>query len=425
MGKFKYRFRYANSVMAMVMAGGQGSRLHPLTDKRSKPAVPFGARYRIIDFVLSNLVNSGINTIYLLVQYKSQSLVEHIRKAWTISPLFPDQFVTVVPPQMISGPNWFQGTADAVYQNLDLIEHQHPELVLVFGADHVYRMDVRQMIAFHVERDADITVAALPVPLDQSASFGIIAADADGRIRGFQEKPERATPMASDPTHAYASMGNYLFGSGCLVRALRETHKQGETDFGEHVLPRMLKTHRVFAYDFASNEIPGLKPYEERGYWRDVGTIDAYFKAHRDVLGTEPRFDIFNPRWPVFSSNYQGPVARVLRSEIDNSLLGAATEIICARVCNSVVRREAVIEEGAEIENCIIMDYVRVGSGAKLRRTIVDRHNLIEKDARIGFDIKEDQKHYTVSPNGIVVVPRGRTPYFARGGRSFGIGYAE
>ena len=418
-------FRYAHNVMAIVMAGGQGSRLKPLTDKRSKPAVPFGARYRIVDFVLSNLVNSGIFTIYLLVQYKSQSLIEHIRKAWTLSPLFPDQFVTVVPPQMLNGHGWFQGTADAVCQNLNLIEHQHPELVLVFGADHIYRMDMNQMINFHQERDADVSVAALPVPQEQSTSFGIIAADADGRIRAFEEKPARGTPIANDPRRVYASMGNYVFNSSCLVRVLREAQRHGETDFGAHVLPRMLEHYRVFAYDFSRNQVPGIKPYEEQVYWRDVGTIDAYFEAHRDVLGSEPVFDLFNPQWPIYSSNYQGPVARVTHGRIDNSLLGAASVIHNARVRNSIVRREAVIEDGAEVEDCIIMDYVRISRGARLRRTIVDRHNLIEKDARIGYDLTQDANNYRVSPGGVVVVPRGRTPFYARNSRGFGIGYAE
>jgi glucose-1-phosphate adenylyltransferase len=421
----KHRVRYANSIMAMVMAGGQGSRLMPLTEKRSKPAVPFGSRYRIIDFVLSNLVNSGIFTIYLLVQYKSQSLIEHVRKAWTLSALFPDQFVTVVPPQMQQGQGWFSGTADAVSQNISLIETQHPELVLVFGADHIYRMDVNQMIGFHLEREADVTVAALPVPIEQSASFGVIAADADGRIRGFEEKPERGTPIPGDPSRVYASMGNYLFASGCLVRTLRDAQRRGETDFGSHVLPRMLESHRVFAYDFASNTIPGLKPHEEHPYWRDVGTIDAYFDAHRDLLGDEPRFDLFNPQWPIYSSNYQGPVARVIRGDIDNSLLGAATVVHDARIRNSIVRREAVIEDGAEIEDCIIMDYARIGAGARLRRAIIDRHNLIERGARIGEDPEQDRENWTLSPSGVVVVPRGRTPYFARGSRGFGIGYSE
>jgi glucose-1-phosphate adenylyltransferase len=417
--------KYAGRIMAIVMAGGQGSRLKPLTEKRSKPAVPFGSRYRIVDFVLSNLVNSGIFAIYLLVQYKSQSLIEHIRNAWTLSPLFSNQFVTVVPPQMREGEAWFRGTADAVCQNLNLIENLHPDLVLVFGADHIYRMDVNQMIDFHLKRQADVTVAALPVPLEQSPNFGIIEADADGRIRDFQEKPRQATPIPGDTSRAYASMGNYLFTASSLVRALRAAHKYGETDFGTNVLPRMLKSKRLFAYDFASNRVAGIKSYEEHAYWRDVGTIDAYFEAHRDVLGAEPRLELFNPSWPVYSSNYQGPVARVIGGSIENSLLGPATVVHNARIRNSIIRREAVIEDGADIEDCIIMDYVRVRSGARLRRTIVDRHNLIEKGLATGFDPTADRKRYAVSPNGVVVIPRGRTPYYARENRNLGQGYSE
>jgi glucose-1-phosphate adenylyltransferase len=419
------QFRYPGKIMAIVMAGGQGSRLYPLTEKRSKPAVPFGSRYRIVDFVLSNLVNSGIFTIYLLVQYKSQSLIEHIRKAWTISPLFPDQFVTVVPPQMLDGQTWYSGTANAVGQNLNLIEHHHPDLVLVFGADHIYRMDVGQMIQAHLERDAQVSVAALPVPIERASEFGVIGTDPDGRIRSFQEKPKQPVPLPDDPGHAFGSMGNYLFSAGCLVRALREAHKRGETDFGHHVLPRMLEDHRVLAYDFSRNQIPGIKPYEEAGYWRDVGTIDSYYLAHRDVLGREPRYDLFNPQWPIYSSNYQGPVARVNQGEIENSLLGAASVVEGGRIVNSIVRREVVIEDGAEIEDCVIMDYARIGRGARLRRAIVDRHTLIEKDARVGFDPAVDRTNYEVSPSGIVVTPRGRTPYFARDARSANIGYSE
>jgi glucose-1-phosphate adenylyltransferase len=423
-----YGARHPNRIMAMVMAGGEGSRLQPLTEKRSKPAVPFGSRYRIVDFVLSNLVNSGIFAVYLLVQYKPQSLIEHIRKAWTLSPLFPDQFVTVVPPQLPpGGAGGFLGTADAIGQNLDLIETRHPELVLVFGADHVYRMDINRMIDFHRACAADVTVAALPVPRALAGEFGVIGADADGRIRAFQEKPAPAQAIAipGDPQRVYASMGNYVFNAGCLVRALRSAHQAGETDFGNHVLPRLLARRGVFAYDFAAARIPGLKAYEEPVYWRDVGTLDAYFAAHRDVLGTTPRLDIFNPQWPIFSSNYQGPVARILGGEIVDSLLGAATVIDQARVHRSIVRREAVIEPGAELEDCIVMDYTRIGRGARLRRTIVDRHNRIAPGARIGFDPAHDAQRYPVSPGGVVVVPRGRTPFFARDGRGSGIGYAE
>ena len=413
-------------VMAFVMAGGEGSRLRPLTIDRCKPAAPFGSRYRIVDFVLSNLVNSDIRSIYLLVQYKPQSLIEHIRKGWTVSTLFSDQFVTVVPPQMTPERTLFGGTADAVYQSLNLMDMHRPDLVAVFGADHIYRMDVRQMVRFHREVNADATVAALPVPIDQAPNFGIIETDASGRISGFQEKPQQAKAMPTDAQRAYASTGNYLFNAELLRSALEEAHQRGETDFGQHVLPRLAATHRLFAYDFATNEVPGAKPYEERGYWRDVGTLDAYFEAHQDVLGLEPRFDAFNPQWPIFSSHYQGPTARVLRGELDNVLLGAATIVNGAKVRNSILRREVVVEPGAEIEDCVIMDYTRIGAGAKLRHAIIDRHNVIAAGAHIGYDLERDRAAgYHVTPAGLVVVPLGDVRYFSREEHRAWGGYSE
>lgn len=406
--------RLAIKIMAFVMAGGKGERLRPLTEERSKPAIPFGGCYRLADFVLSNLVNSGVRAVYLLVQYKSQSLIEHIRKTWTISPLLPDQFVTVVPPQMKDGMSWFMGTADAVYQNLNLLKEQRPDIIAVFGADHVYRMDIRQMAWCHMQHQADVSVAALPVPIDQASNFGIIQATADGRINGFQEKPEHPGSMPSDPTHSYASMGNYLFNANVLFEALEEVHLHGETDFGLHVLPRLLKTHRLFAYDFSTNEVPGIKPYEEPGYWRDVGSLDAYFEAHQDMLGIEPKFDAFNPQWPIFSSNYQGAVAQVISGQIDNSLLGAATVVNQANIRNSIIRREVVVEPGAEVQDCVIMDYVRICRGARLRRVIVDQHNVIKAGDRIGYDLESDRRRYHVTKSGVVIVPMGKVNYFSR-----------
>jgi glucose-1-phosphate adenylyltransferase len=260
-----------------------------------------------------------------------------------------------------------------------------------------------------------VTIAALPVPLRDATSFGVIAANAEGRIHAFEEKPAHPTPLASDPTHAYASMGNYIFNTEVLLQALRDTKEAGETDFGHHVLPRLLSTHRLFAYDFATNIIPGIQPYEQRVYWRDLGTIDAYFEAHLDVLGAEPTFDVFNPEWPIYSSSYQGPVARILGGEVKNSLLGAATVIHeGARISNSIIRREAVIEPDVVLEDCIVMDYVRVCRGARLRRVIVDRHNIIEAGDTIGFDPELDRQRYTVSPGGITVMPSGHVSYYAR-----------
>lgn len=397
-------------ILAMVMAGGEGSRLHPLTAERSKPSVPFGARYRIVDFVLSNLMNSGIHAIYLLVQYKSQSLIEHVRKAWVLPPILPEHFITVVPPQMRRGQTWFQGTADAVHQNLNLIRQHRPDLVVVFGADHIYRMDVRQMVQFHLDNAADASVAALPVPLKQASAFGIIDADVHGKVRAFLEKPAAPPPMASDPTRAFASMGNYLFNAEVLEQALIECHERGENDFGKHVLPRLTEGGRLYAYDFGQNRVPGVRDYEEHAYWRDVGTLDAYYEAHMDVLGLHPRFDVFNAQWPIFSSNYQGPVARFQNARIDNGMVSAGCLIDGARVKDSVLRREVVLEPGVELEGCVIMDNVTIRAGAKLRRVIVDRYNIIEPNARIGFDRAEDEARYKVTDNGVVVVPEAK-PY--------------
>lgn len=395
-------------ILAIVMAGGEGSRLYPLTADNSKPSVPFGARYRIVDFVLSNLINSEILSVYLLVQYKSQSLIEHVRKSWVMSPMVSSHFVTVVPPQMRVGSRWFQGTADAVHQNLDLIYLHRPDMVAVFGADHIYRMDIRQMVAFHQAQRADVTVAALPVPIAEASAFGVIAADPDGRVREFQEKPEQPSAMPGDPERAYASMGNYLFNTDVLVNALEEAHAKQEHDFGKHVLPRLKEKHRVYAYDFSTNVVPGIKPYEEPAYWRDVGTIEAYFSAHMDVLGMKPRFDAFNTSWPIYSSNYQGPVAKFVSGQIDNSIFAGGTLVNGASVRNSVVRREVVLEEDVELDECIIMDYVIIKRGSRLRRVIVDRYNVIEAGTQIGFDPVADSERYQVSASGIVIVPAGR-----------------
>ena len=398
----------AVKVLAVVMAGGAGSRLHPLTADRSKPAVPFGGRYRIVDFVLSNLINSGIHAIYLLVQYKSQSLIEHVRKAWVMSPITPLHFVTVVPPQMREGEHWFQGTADAVYQNLSLIARHRPDIVAVFGADHVYRMDIQQMVAYHLERGADVTVSARPVHLGDCGAFGVIAADSGGRIRGFQEKPAKPAPMPNDPARCFASMGNYLFNTPVLVECLESGHRQRCTDFGRDIIPALIQSHRVYAYDFTTNEIPGLKPYEEKGYWRDVGSVDAYYEAHRDLLGLEPRFDEFNTGWPIYTGNYLGPSARIVGGLIENSIISAGSVVNLARISNSIIRREVIIDKDVEIRDSVIMDYTVIGRGSRLRRAIVDRYNEIPPGTMIGHDPVQDARHYHVTAAGVTVMPKGR-----------------
>jgi glucose-1-phosphate adenylyltransferase len=345
--------------------------------------------------------------VYLLVQYKSQSLIEHVRKTWVGSPITQRHFVTVVPPQMRGGPEWFQGTADAVYQSLNLIYIHRPDLVAVFGADHIYRMDVAQMLEFHIAREADVTVAALPVALDQGSTFGVVETDTDGRIRAFHEKPGRPVPMPADASRCLASMGNYLFSTPVLVEALQQAHARQHNDFGRDVLPRLLKRRRVLAYNFETNRVPGTKAYEEPAYWRDVGTIDAYYAAHQDLLGEQPRFDEFNVQWPISSVKYLGPHTRIVAGEIRDSTIGDGSVVLDARVRNSVIGREVTIEDGAEIEDSVVMDYTVVGKGARLRRAVVDRYNMIEPGARIGMDLQADAERYHVSPGGVVVVALG------------------
>ena len=330
---------------------------------------------------MSNLVNSGINSIYILVQYKSQSLIEHIRNGWVLAPIQPRHFITVVPPQMLEGPEWFQGTADAVYQNTNLIEPNDPDLVAVFGADHIYRMDVRAMARFHQERAADITISALPVPLAEASAYGVISIDADGRVTAFDEKPAHPTPMPGHPAKAFASMGNYLFSTEVLLGPVREACEAGDKDFGRHVLPRLVRTHRVYAYDFSTNIVPGLRPYEEQAYWRDVGTIEQYYAANLDTLGLEPMLNLFNPRWPIFSSHYQGPIAHLVKAQVENSDIAAGSLVHDAVIRNSLIRREVVVEEDVVIEDSIILDATRDQAGRA--DSALDRRSL-QHDRRRG-----------------------------------------
>ncbi len=394
-------------VLAFVLAGGKGERLFPLTAFRSKPSVPFGGRYRIADFVLSNLINSHIYSIYLLVQYKSQSLIEHVRQNWVLSPVIKDHFVTVVPPQMRMGPEWFQGTADAVFQNINLIQQHNPELAIVFGADHIYRMDIRQMIDFHIEKEAFVTVAARPIPVEQASSFGIIQTDSERRITGFQEKPKKPTPMPDDSSRAYVSMGNYIFNKDVLLDALAKAQRRKQHDFGAHVIPDLVDTGKVFAYDFATNIIPGTMDYEEKGYWRDVGTISAYFDAHMDMLGDSPLFEVDNRLWPIHPSGYEGPAVRILGGDIRNSMIAEGTFIRKARIRNSVIRSGVVIEDNVSIEDSIIMDHAVIKKGSSIRRVIVDKQNIINEKEHIGFEPDKDRFRCYIDRSGIAIIPKG------------------
>jgi glucose-1-phosphate adenylyltransferase len=387
-------------ILAIIMAGGRGERLAPLTDFRTKPAVPFGGKYRIIDFVVSNFVNSDVMAIYALVQYRSQSLIEHLRRAWRIGGRIQENFITVVPPQMKTGAMVYEGTADAVFQNMNLIHDFAPDLVAVFGADHIYRMDIRQMVDFHLARKAQITVAALPVPLAAASSFGIIEANDEDRIVGFDEKPKRPKPMPGDPTRAYVSMGNYLFAADALEEVLNQDsmNKGGSHDFGRDIIPRIVGEHRVVAYNFLNNEIPDLQDYEEHGYWRDVGTIDAYWQAHMDLLGEQPRFDLRNVAWPIMTDSYNGPAASLVRSRLDAAMIGQGSQIVDAEITRSVIGRNVRIDAGCRIEDSIILDGSIIGAGSRLQRVIADRFNVLPKNSVTGK-----------TEGSLTVLPRGRS----------------
>jgi glucose-1-phosphate adenylyltransferase len=404
----------------MIMAGGKGERLQPLTRERSKSAVPFGGRHRLIDFVLSNFVNSELPSLYVLVQYKSQSLIEHLRVAWRTSGLLPNFFVTVVPPQMRFGSAWYRGTADAVLQNLNLIDDFGPDVVAIFGSDHVYRIDVNQMLAFHQEAGADVTIAARPVPLGDAVKFGVLGVDRTGLVQHFAEKPAQPAPMPGDPTRALVSMGNYLFSRQALVDALlADARRSTDHDFGRSIIPELVPGGRVFAYDFQTNEVPGVKPYEEQAYWRDVGTIGAYWEAQMDLLGESPRFDLDNRYWPIRSEYHPGPPARFIGSDVDNVQVGEASLVKRATIRNSILGRSVWVNEGAVIEDSIVMDHTTVGKGARLRRAIVDRFNIIPADTEIGVDAAQDRRRFHVEASGLVVVPRGGRREFLRGLEDF------
>jgi glucose-1-phosphate adenylyltransferase len=399
----------------MIMAGGKGERLMPLTEHRSKPAVPFASQYRIVDFVLSNFVNSDIMAVYVLVQYRSQSLIEHLRQAWRIGARIKQHFITVVPPQMKARGGWYEGTADAVYQNLNLIRDFEPDIVAVFGADHIYRMDIGQMVRFHTDHEASVTVAALPIPLHAAKGFGIIEASREHstergaeRIVGFQEKPEHPKPMPTDPEHAYSSMGNYLFNTDTLLQALeRDARHSGSHDFGRDILPQLIRSERVLAYNFLHNEVPGVKPYEERGYWRDVGTLDAYWQAHMDMLGDSPILDLRNRAWPILTDSYDAPNASFVRTHLDQAMVGQGTQVIESEIRRSIVGRNVRIGPGCQIEDSIVMEGTVVGAKTRLRRVIADRFNVIPAGTELGFNVTSDRKRFHVTRSGLIVLPRG------------------
>lgn len=403
-------------ILGLILAGGKGTRLYPLTKERSKPAVPFGGKYRIVDFVLSNFVNSGIYSIYVLTQFKSQSLLQHMRNAWQFSELLTSHFILPVPAQMRQGARWYQGTSDAIYQNLHLIELSKPEMVAVFGADHIYYMDVRQMIAFHRGAGAKGTVAALPIPAEDAGRFGTMEIDEDWRVRKFHEKVPDPPQIPGRPGWCLASMGNYIFDPDTLVAELRRdaAKTDSEHDFGKNMLPEMAQEMPIYAYDFLTNEVPGERS-ENHGYWRDVGTIEAYYEANMDLRSVRPALNLHNPEWPLRTAQYAAAPSRYCADAAGNS--GHAVDSIVSEGCvlhGSVVRRCVLgrnvhIDSGVSIEDSIVMARCRIGAGAKIRRAVIDKNARVPPGLQIGYDEEADRRLHHVSPTGIVVVEGSRT----------------
>ena len=399
-------------VLAFVLAGGKGTRLYPLTKERAKPAVPFGGRYRIIDFVLSNLVNSGIYSTYVLVQFKSQSLLQHLSDGWETSSLLKNHFIIPVPAQMRTpGEDWYRGTADAIYQNINLLEQANPHLVCIFGADHIYRMNIREMIEFHVQKRAQVTVSSIPVPKPEASEFGVIEANDDGRIVGFHEKNPDAPTMPGDPERVYASMGNYVFSTSLLLQELYADARNEESshDFGRDILPSLIGRADMFAYDFQTNRIPG----DAAGapvYWRDVGTLDAYFEASMDLRAVTPILNLYNRQWPLRTAGYSDAPAKFIfdvegrRGEALDSIVAGGSILSGGTVRSSVLGRGVRVHTGALIEDSIIFDNCDIGRRAKIRRAILDKNVRVPEDATIGYDLQRDRELYFVTDSGIVVV---------------------
>jgi glucose-1-phosphate adenylyltransferase len=400
--------------LALVMAGGQGTRLHPLTRDRAKPAVPFGGKYRIIDFVLSNLVNSGIYAIYILVQWRSQSLIEHLKDGWQFGGMLPDHFVIPVPAQMRLGENWYQGTADAIFQNLNLMDDFQPDLVAVFGADHIYRMDIQQMINFHIERKAAVSVATLPVGIEEANQFGILDVDSGLRVVGFQEKPSSPpSSLPGAPGKCLASMGNYLFNPDVLREALIEDSTSGSSrhDFGHDLIPSLIDRVPVYAYNFMTNRIRGDSEIS-LSYWRDVGTLDAYFEANMDLRDADPRLNLYNAHWPLRTAYYDQPPAKFVFDE--NGRRGQALHSIISEGCilsggtvrNSVLGRSVFVHSYSHIEDSVVMDYAEIGRHARIRRAIIDKWVYVPDGEEIGYDLERDRQRYFVTESGLVVIPK-------------------
>ena len=401
-------------VLAIVLAGGEGNRLFLLTKERAKPAVPFGGQYRLIDFALSNLVNGGFRHIVALTQYKSHSLDRHLARTWSLSGLV-DEYVASVPAQMRMGPRWFAGSADAIYQNLNIIRDEAPRYIILLGADHIYRMDPRQFLDAHIESGAGVSVAAQPIPIEDAQAFGVIDVEASGQIRGFQEKPADPAPMPGDPTRVLASMGNYIFTTEFLIDAVTRdaASENSNHDVGGDIIPLLVDDGSAHVYDFSRQMVPGQSE-RERGYWRDVGTLDSYYYASMDLVAALPIFDLYNNEWPILAWQFHQPPAKFIHSYggVDgyalNSLVCSGAVVTGGRVDQSILAPGVRVNAKAEVKDSVLFDGVDVGEEAIIRRAILDKNVRVQAGARIGVDLKRDRERFTVSPDGVVVVGKNQ-----------------
>jgi glucose-1-phosphate adenylyltransferase len=396
----------------MVLAGGEGKRLMPLTRDRAKPAVPFGGHYRLIDFALSNLVNGGQRRIVVLTQYKSHSLNVHVSRTWRMSTLLGN-YITSVPAQMRLGQRWFLGSADAIYQNLNLVEDADPEYMFIFGADHIYRMDPEQMLEQHIESGAGVTVAGIRVPIDQAYQFGVIEKGASSRIESFREKPTDARSVPDDPNSVLVSMGNYVFTTKVMLDqlALDAEDEGSRHDIGGNLIPRMVRSGLADVYDFKDNMVPGVTD-RERGYWRDVGNLDSYFDAHKDLVDTEPIFNLYNDQWPIYTASNTAPPAKIVAvaehgaGQVSDSILSNGVILSGAYVVNSVLSPNVRIDPGAVVEDSILLEDVHIGRDAVVRKTIIDKSVDVPPRARIGVDAERDAARFEISPGGVVAIAK-------------------
>ncbi len=395
-------------MLTIILAGGQGERLYPLTKDRAKPAVPFGGIYRIIDFTLSNCLNSGLRKIVVLTQYKSFSLDKHLRLGWNIFNNELNEYIEQIPPQQRISDQWYQGTADAVYQNIYTLEKEQPEMVLILSGDHIYKMDYRNMVLFHLENKADLTIACMEVPLSEGKRFGIIKTDEENRIVGFHEKPSEPIPSPNNPEASLASMGIYLFNTTTLVKAIIDDAKQDTNhDFGKNIIPEMIHSKRVYAYPFEDGTNNDLN------YWRDIGTLDAYWEANMDLVQESPEFNLYDKDWPIRTHQEQNPPAKTtLRKNIPeersdmilNSIVSGGCIISGAKVEGCILSPDVRVDTNSEIYDSIIMESVRIGKNVKIRKAIIDKSVNIPDYMSIGYNREDDSKHFTVTDSGITVV---------------------